>query len=172
MTQCSQKNLQFTNCEVVTIVLEYQFQKGGAMEVVEMNQEEKYIKVQLRHLMSQEYNEAFHKLSKLTTLPGATAFKVRRISKKVTAALEDYSELRLEALKAVSKKDENGQLVIVKENGMDSYVILDEHKADFAKKVKELQEVEVEIEKIKFDDLGPNHGISAFDLMQLEFIVE
>jgi hypothetical protein len=140
----------------------------------EVTKLEPNVKIEIKKLLNPEFYAAFDKLSKVQTFSGEMTFKIRRIGKKKEKELELYNELRLEKLKEVAKKDPetNEPVTGVDDRGRETYTIIPEKKKEFNDHVEKLQKVEVDFEKIKFSDLGASHGLSAHDLMQLDFIVE
>jgi HAMP domain-containing protein len=131
------------------------------------------VKISVKKLLTPSFTESFDKLKRVPTFSGEMTFKIRRMGKKIEKELEIYNELRLEDLKKVAKKDEAGEPIIsINDKGFETYQILPEHRAGFDKRVAELQKTEVDLEKISFSELGHSHGLSAHDLMQLDFIVE
>ena len=143
------------------------------MEVVQVIKIEPNVAISVQKLLMPAFNESFDKLKKVVTFSGEVTFKIRRLGKKIEKELEVYNEVRLETLKACAKKDDSGSPIVGQDpRGFDTYALLDEKKKEFNEKVTGLQGVMVELEKIKYNDLGANHGLSAHDLIQLDFIVE
>jgi hypothetical protein len=131
------------------------------------------VKISVKKLLTPSFTESFDKLKRVPTFSGEVTFKIRRMGKKIEKELEVYNEVRLEALKEVSKKNEAGEHILTfNDKGQEMYQIIPEKRKDFDERVKELQKVEVDLEKISYATLGETHGLSAHDLIQLDFIVE
>ena len=131
------------------------------------------VKLKIGTIISQSFTESLDKLKRVNTFSGEMSFKIRRIGKRIKEATNDYNDLRLQTLTELAKKNEDGSpMITYGKNGEELYTLLPENRPAFQKRVKELQSAEIEIEKIKFSDLGDSHGLSPHDLLELEFIEE
>ena len=101
-------------------------------------------------------------------LPMKAARKLKKVVDTVNKELEDYEELRKEALKKYGKLDKDGELKS-DENGQVQF------KKDglkkFVKENNDLLQEEVKVEKIKLADLGSDLTISVSDLLVLGGII-
>lgn len=123
--------------------------------------------MKLKVLVSESFNKSFDNLCSLKTIPAPTMFILRGMRKKLSEEIEKYSELRTEYVKEFAQKDNEGNLIYVKEN----IVKLQDSKACNAK-IGELEKTEVEMVEISFSDLGKEPALTPDDLYNLEFIVE
>jgi len=111
-------------------------------------------------------------LSKLQSAPLSlkTAFKVRSLAKAIDKELVTYEETRQASLQKYGKKNEDGSLLTL---GVNKNVQFDEGQFElFVKELSELNDIDVELEKIKASELGENVKLSADDLAMLEDLLD
>jgi hypothetical protein len=133
------------------------------------------IKLSIKTMLKPDFSEAFKKVSKVITFTGELTFKFRRIGKQIKSEKEIYFEARDEALKSLAKKNDDGEPAVnYGPNGEESYTLEKENKPKFWQKIKELEKVEIEVDEIKLSELGDlaAHGLSADDLVPLDFITD
>jgi hypothetical protein len=84
-------------------------------------------------------------------VPMKVAFKLKGIRTKIQEEVKKYDEIRVELLKQYGKKDENGGLVIENQN-----VVFESEadKLEFAQKMVELANVELEVGTLSAADFG------------------
>lgn len=117
-------------------------------------------------------NENFRAaLTKLTTqkIPLKAAFKLKGIVQTVNQEFAKYEEVRESALTRFGKKDENGVLIL---NASNAVTFESEGLAQFQKEMSELISSDIEVTKIKIDELGNEVDLSVADLMSLDEIIE
>lgn len=106
-------------------------------------------------------------------LPVKVAYAISRNLNKMSGIVKSYEESREDIIKQYAKKNADGEAEIV--NG--EYTIPDDQKAAFADALKELLEIENEIDlhKVNFDELekcdsDKYDSLSAADLMTLDIM--
>lgn len=125
--------------------------------------------INFKVVISKEFQGSFQKLMRLKGLPAAQMFKIKGIAKHIDAEIMKYNETRNQIIEEVSARDENGNKVMLDE----TQVKIDESKLEEAKsQFSDLEALKIEIEDLKFSDLGKNPDLSAEDLYLLEFIKE
>lgn len=120
--------------------------------------------MKLAKIIDPRFTNSFKKLT-AEALPLKTAFKLKDTAKKIEEAFTKYEELRKVAINKYGKKDDKDTLVM-DENGNVEFA--DDQMELFIKELQELVNVEVEVAKIKIDDLGDGLKLSAEELMFLE----
>jgi len=101
-------------------------------------------------------------------LPPKTAFKLKGSFKRVQEEIKKYEEVRQENLKKLGKKDDKGELITDKEGKVEFEPGAYE---EMVNKLKDLQDLEVEIPSVKLDELGSKIDISVKDLALLEGLI-
>lgn len=128
-------------------------------------------------LNSQLNNETIESLNTLIELDinASSAFKLCRVIKELSSIVEDKLKMEKRILDKHIEKDENGNPTLAKnENGdvIEGAVNIKDPEL-FTKEMSDLMNIEVEInyEKIKFEDLGLKTA-KIKDLMKLEFLFD
>ena len=119
-------------------------------------------------LVSDKFSKSLDTLMKLSGIPAKAAFALRGVAKVITAEVDKYEDLRKQFIEEAAEKNEQGKPVI--EGG--GFKLLPEKVEEFAKKIKDLQGLEVDVPTITLSDLGGLHSLTVEDLYRLEFIVE
>lgn len=103
-------------------------------------------------------------------LPLKASYQLAGISKKVREEFNKFEEARKNALEQLADKDENGQAIV--ENG--SFKMSKEATLELAKQLKEVVNIDIEVQKIKLSDLGDLSKVelSAQDVEILDAILE
>jgi len=134
------------------------------------------MKLNITTVLDVNFDESFEKLMNQKSLSGFTLFKLRKMVKAIKSELKEYHSLKQqyvnecavlnnEGLPVIETKEVNGQV-------LQSYQIVKEKIPYLNKKLEELNSIEIEIEEIKFSELGSHHELTAKDISFLEFITE
>jgi hypothetical protein len=116
-------------------------------------------------------NERFHiAFTKLIgqPVPLRTAFKLKGINAKIQEELRKFEECRQSAITKYGKKDAHGKLIIRDDN---TVTFEHEQLQAFTAELNDLNETDIELASIKFDELGEKALLSADDLDALDGIV-
>ena len=99
------------------------------------------------------------------------AFKLMRIIKEITSIVDDKNKMEKRLKNKHAEKDEEGNVLIVKDNGGNSGDVNIKDIEAFSADMANLMEIENEIgyEKINFEDLNLKTA-RVKDLMRLEFL--
>jgi hypothetical protein len=99
------------------------------------------------------------------------AFKLMRIIKEITSIVDDKNKMEKRLKNKHAEKDEEGNVLIVKDNGGNSGDVNIKDMEAFSADMANLMEIENEIgyEKINFEDLNLKTA-RVKDLMRLEFL--
>jgi hypothetical protein len=99
------------------------------------------------------------------------AFKLMRIIKEITSIVDDKNKMEKRLKNKHAEKDEEGNVLIVKDNGGNSGDVNIKDVEAFLADMANLMEIENEIgyEKINFEDLNLKTA-RVKDLMRLEFL--
>lgn len=125
------------------------------------------MKMKLKTIVSDNFTESFNNLCSLRTIPASTLFILKGMRKKLNEEVSKFNELRTEYIKEYAERDENNNIVYVKEN-----VIRLRDSLACNNKIQELENTEIDVQELKFSSLGENPALSTNDLCNLEFIVE
>ena len=101
----------------------------------------------------------------------SVAFKLMRIIKEITSIVDDKNKMEKRLKNKHAEKDEEGNVLIVKDNGGNSGDVNIKDIEAFSADMANLMEIENEIgyEKINFEDLNLKTA-RVKDLMRLEFL--
>jgi hypothetical protein len=126
---------------------------------------------------SQLSNDALSAINNLleADIDAVAAFKLTRIIKFISPIVEDKLKLERKLYDKWSKKDENGQYLLAKDQNGDDIpdTILIKDIDLFSKEINDLYEVENEVpfDKIKFEDLKLQTA-KIKDLIKIDFLFE
>jgi hypothetical protein len=112
--------------------------------------------------------ESLKKLNEADGLSFKTALTIARDINKIDEVLEVYDNKRKQLIEKYGKKDDNGNLVTENGNAMlkDSNAFAN----DYNKMV--LEDVDLDITKIKGDDLASVKGLTPSDIQNIYFLLE
>lgn len=115
-----------------------------------------------------ESNDSLKKLNTAEGLPFKTALSIARDINKIDEVLEVYDNKRKQLIEKYGKKDDNGNLVTENGNAMlkDSNAFAN----DYNKMV--LEDVDLDITKIKEDDLASVKGLTPSDIQNIYFLLD
>lgn len=123
-------------------------------------------------LSNKEMLEKVNTLGEISTrrLPVKVSYAIAKNIGKVDRELKHYYKERQKLIEEYCLKEDNGDLKIDKDQ---NYCIDPKLKADWEKDIKELQEIEVEIDihKFKFDLLN-GYEMTPGELMCIDFMIE
>lgn len=124
--------------------------------------------------LNQETIEAINSLIE-EDINATVAFKLMRIIKELSSIVEDKTKLEKKILEKWVKRDENGEVVVGKDdNGkeIEGSVELEDPKS-FTKEMEELSELEnkIEFDKINFEELELKTA-KVKNLMKVDFLFE
>jgi len=124
--------------------------------------------MKLAVVVSEEFRKT---LASLLTqkIPLKTAFKLKGIVKTVEEKYAKNEEVRKDALVRFGKKDDKGE-VILDDKGNVSFD--QEGIQGFIREINELTSTEIEIPKIKVEELGAQVELTVQDLIVLDQVVE
>lgn len=126
-------------------------------------------------LVSKPFKESFRKLMNQPKVPIKTSFKLRGLAKLVQEELTKYEEVRDQIAKEYAVIDEITGKPVEEVVGTQMTTRLDLSKMPlFFKKIKELDSIEVKIDKFSISDLGEEKDLTLTpeDFFNLEFLVE
>lgn len=122
---------------------------------------------------SQLNDETIASLNKLVDVDinATVAFKLMRIIKEISSIVEDKNKMEKMIINKHAKKDEEGKVVIVKDDNGNPGGVNIENMDAFSADMSDLMEVENEIgyDRINFEDLNLKTA-RVKDLMKLEFL--
>ncbi len=102
-------------------------------------------------------------------MPIASAWKIKSVIKEIADERVKYEDMRIELVRKYAKTNEAGEI----EKGSDGTIQVDPLRLnEFAKEINELLNVEVNVTKIKFNDLPGSLELSPEEALVLDFIVE
>lgn len=96
-------------------------------------------------------------------LPIKTAMKLKKMINRFDECFKEYEELRVEALKKFSKKDENGNLIADNEGNAD---IIDTK--GFIEEIQRIGSLNIEIDSISMEDVEDHLLLSVEDISILD----
>jgi len=100
-------------------------------------------------------------------------FKLRGLVKQLREEMSKWDELQSELAKKWATKDEAGNPVIERSEGLTSYYkMATENMLQFAAEMGELARMEIELATIDVTELGGNIKLTVDDLVELEFIID
>jgi len=126
------------------------------------------MKMKLAKIASQPFHASMKNLMKASQVPVKSMMATRCIAKVVASETEKYNEVYTAIAEEFGLRDEDNKLVLTG----NSIKIQPDKIKEMDIKLKEVATIEVDIQEIRYSDLGPNPSINAEDLYQLEFIVE
>lgn len=133
------------------------------------------VKIKMGRIAAPEFQNAINKLSAIptVTLSGETVYNLKRLKKKVTKALELFEESRMDLIRECAARDKQGNEIKTPDGrGNFNYTLKPEMIDVFNKRLKELEDIELEFNKMFYNILPTNHGLTANDLVFLAFIVQ
>lgn len=136
--------------------------------------EKKTIEIKLGKVRTQFFINSLNKAAQTPTLSGAMIYKLKKQLRKAKEEIEVFNEAQMAVIDDMGKKDSEGNLIpdIHPLTQEVNYNVKPENIRKFQLKIKEMDEAVVVFDQIKFADLGTAHKLDAFDLEQLDFIVE
>ncbi len=124
--------------------------------------------MKISHLVSPTFKSSFSKLMS-TPLPIKTVFALKKLTLKLESESKLFEETKKEILEMYGEKDELGELK-VSENGL---VNLDmARSSEWQVKIKDLSELELEVPKLKLEDLGDKLELTGEDLFILGDLIQ
>lgn len=124
--------------------------------------------MKLGMIASPQFLAAFERLLENKNIPIKTLFKLRGINKVVKEKSEEYKDLSTQIFQKYAKRNEEGLLELT-----DNRVLIPQDNIELFKQAqKELNEIEIPLENIHSEELGPDLVLPAKDFIILEFIVE
>lgn len=128
-------------------------------------------------LASQEFQVAFQKLMSGKGIPVKTSFMLRGLSKKLMSEVKNHSDMKNGLIVELSLKDDKGNIVESVDGEKRTIQFAADKFGEFAKKIKELDDIDVEIPNVSVSDLGGMEslervGLSPNDILVLEFLSE
>lgn len=127
--------------------------------------------MKLAKIASEQFAASLKTLMRLPKVPAKTMFAVRGVAKVIAEEAAKYEEMRSAVIEEFGERDNNGMLVKIGDN----IKIQKDKVKEMGQKLKEIGNIEVKLNEIKFSDLsesGEAPQLTAEDLYQLEFIVE
>ena len=121
--------------------------------------------MKLARLIDQGFQNSVRTLMK-QPLPIKVAYKLRGVVKKAEEELNQYEEMRKEALQKYGKKKEDGSLDITETNNVQFETR--ESMQDFLKDIGDLTNLDVDMATISVEELGGDIKLSTEDLMNLD----
>jgi hypothetical protein len=122
---------------------------------------------------SQLNDETLASLNKLVDVDinASVAFKLMRIIKEITSIVDDKNKMEKRLTNKHAEKDEEGNVIIVKDNGGNAGDVNIKDMEAFSADMANLMGIENEIgyEKINFEDLNLKTA-RVKDLIRLEFL--
>lgn len=116
--------------------------------------------------------QKFYESIKNTKLPLKTAYKLSKLAAKINSELSFYQQKYSEIISEYGKRDENGNYIYSPD--LNSIEIVEGRQEECLQKIKELQNLEVDINEINFSisELdGLNLTVSEMDCL-LPFVLE
>lgn len=103
-------------------------------------------------------------------LPIKVSYALSKNISKVAKELEIYNAERQKLIEKYCTKDENGKSIIDKNNQLK---IQDKFLEDWNNDIKELQEIEVDVDihKFKLDELN-SYNMTATEMMAIDYMIE
>jgi hypothetical protein len=125
--------------------------------------------MKVAQLINENFLGSLEKL-RVQKLPLKASYQIAGISKKVREEFGRFEEARKNALEQLAEKDEAGNPIV--ENG--SFKLDKEGLKELSRQLKEVVELEIDVQKIKLSDLGDLSKVelSAQDVEILEAIIE
>ncbi|MBP1889876.1 hypothetical protein J2Z53_001459 [Clostridium moniliforme] len=103
------------------------------------------------------------------SLPVKVSYAIGKNIGKIESELKHYNNEREKIVEKYCEKDEEGNLKI--ENG--NYVIKEDEKENWEKDMKELQDIEVDVDVHKFKlELLNGYDMTASEMMCIDFMIE
>jgi len=121
--------------------------------------------MKLARLIDQGFQNSVRTLMK-QPLPIKVAYKLRGVVKKAEEELNQYEEMRKEALQKYGKKKEDGSLDTTETNNVQFETR--ESMQDFLKDIGDLTNLDVDMATISVEELGGDIKLSTEDLMNLD----
>lgn len=123
--------------------------------------------MKLGALVDTRFIAAFNQLMAQDVSVGV-AYKINKVSKQINEHIKEYEENRQKLLKKYGNKNEDGTYIVDTNNN----VVFAEGQNDlFQAELKELQDIDVLIRKIKVDELK-DVKLSALSVEQLESVLD
>jgi len=123
--------------------------------------------MKLARLIDPRFQNAVKKLSS-ANLPILLAFRLKSIVKTMQDAIDNYEAVRVDLLKRLGKKKEDGELdlgeggtVQFEEGGLQT----------FAKEISVLSNSDIDVPTIKLSELGSDINVSLEDAEMLEGLI-
>ena len=118
-----------------------------------------------------ECKETLIKLNTISGLPSVVAYRIGKSIKAIDTEMQEYDEFRVNLLKDVAIKDENGDPIIDKETNI--YDIPQDQLQKVIQEIDNLQneEITIDIKKVSIEDIS-QAGLSPKELMSIEFMLE
>jgi len=130
------------------------------------------MKMLLSKIVSPPFRKSVDRLS-AQELPIRAMFKLRGLVKQLREEMSKWDELQSELAKKWATKDEAGNPVIERSEGLTSYYkMATENMLQFAAEMGELARMEIELATIDVTELGGNIKLTVDDLVELEFIID
>lgn len=112
--------------------------------------------------------------------PSRLSFALGKNVKKFEEEVNVYNKEREKICDRLAEKDENGKAIIVEDDGQSIYKMSEEAKRDVNRELAALYEAEIDIPIQKIDEAVIEqcdsseryHGLSARDLLILDFMIE
>lgn len=124
--------------------------------------------MKLAKLTNKELSPVLDKLSQ-SLVPVKVAFKIRSLLKRVAEELETYEETRKAIVFKYADRNENGDIVYIP--GTNQASISGDNVNEFAKDMKELLNMEINIGSISISDLGESFNMTARELLILDDLI-
>jgi hypothetical protein len=102
-------------------------------------------------------------------LPLKTAFKLKGITKKINEALDNHEELRRASLMKHGKKQEDGSLAL---DDVGNVIFEQGNIHAFMNDMSDLADTDVEIPKLRVDELGEDLKLSVEEIDLIEDLLE
>lgn len=129
--------------------------------------------MKLGMIVHKNFSKSLEVLMRMPGVPPKTMFNIRGIAKVISDESAKYDDIRKSLIEQCGKRDENGGLITRSlPSGESSIEVSPEQLEVVNVKLKELSELEIKLNEIKFSDLGDQPSLTSEDLFYLEFIVE
>lgn len=123
--------------------------------------------MKLSKLVDPQYQSILRKLS-TQDIPLRTAFKLRGIIKTGNDELNKYEEVRADALKRFGDKKEDGSLDVDEKGSVN---LTGDNKQKFIDELNALLMVDINVGKIKLEELGDKASLTAHELLILDDLI-
>lgn len=126
--------------------------------------------MKLGTLTNSNFQKAFQELL-AQKLPIKASWKLKNVVKTLEESLKSYNDSRNELLQRLAIKKDDGSVKTAIVNGVESALLSDENRDLFFSGVKELDSIEIKVEKLNISELG-DISVDPVSLLMLEDLLE